>query len=122
MKALVVHSSSTMRSVLRRILSMRGFEVAEADNGQQALEVFHSMGTVDLVLMDWILHDMDGLDFIARIRDKTATNTIVIVLVAAKPGMRELQRALIAGADHYLTQPITSLQIDEKLTQAGLAW
>jgi response regulator of citrate/malate metabolism len=44
------------------------------------------------------------------------------MLVAAEPGIRELQGALIAGADDYLMKPFTSLQMDEKLAQVGLAW
>jgi len=122
MKALVVESSSTMRSVLRRILSMRGFEVAEADNGRQALDVLHAMGKADLVLVDWDLQQINSLEFITRLRQETAHDTMVIMLAAVEPGMRELHGALIAGANDYLLKPFTSLQIDEKLTQAGLTW
>ncbi len=122
MKALVVESSNTMRSVLRRILSMRGFEVAEADNGQQALNVLHGMGKADLVLVDWDLQEINSLEFITRLRHETAHDTMVIMLAAVEPGMRELHRALVAGANDYLLKPFTSLQIDEKLIQAGLTW
>jgi two-component system chemotaxis response regulator CheY len=120
MKALVVDSSNTMRSVLRRILSQRGLEVAEADNGREALDVLRGMGTADLVLVDWNLPEIDGLEFVTRLRHEFAYDTMVVMLVATEPGKRELRRALIAGADDYLMKPFTSLQIDEKL--AGLAW
>ena len=123
MKALVVESSSTMRSVLRRILSMRGFEVAETDSGQEALNLLGAMGTVDLILVDWTLPEMNNLDFITRVRHETAhASMMVLMLAASEPGMRELHRALIAGADDYLMKPFTSMQIDEKLALAGLAW
>jgi two-component system chemotaxis response regulator CheY len=122
MKALVVNSSNTMRSVLVRILSMRGFEVAEADNCRQAIDVLRAMGTADLVLVDWILHDIDGLEFVTQLRHESVEDTRVVMLVAAEAGMRELRGALIAGADDYLMKPFTSLQIDEKLAQAGLTW
>jgi two-component system, chemotaxis family, chemotaxis protein CheY len=122
MKALVVDSSNTMRSVLGRILSMRGFEVAEADNCRQAMDVLRRMGTADLVLIDWIPHQVDGLEFVTRLRHESAENTRVVMLAATEPGMRELHGALIAGADDYLMKPFTSLQIDEKLAQVGLPW
>jgi two-component system, chemotaxis family, chemotaxis protein CheY len=122
MKALVVDSSNTMRSVLGRILSMRGFEVAEAHNCRHAMEVLHAMGTADLVLVDWAPHEMDGLEFVTRLRHESVEDTRVVMLVAAEPGMRELHGALIAGADDYLRKPFTSLQIDEKLAQVGLTW
>jgi DNA-binding response OmpR family regulator len=122
MKALVVETSGTMRAVLRRILSMRGFEVSEAENGQQALQVLNKMGRVDLVLVDWILCGMNSLEFITRLRRETAHETMVLILAERDPGIRELQRALIAGADDYLTKPFTSSQIDEKIARAGLTW
>jgi two-component system chemotaxis response regulator CheY len=120
MKALVVDSSNTMRSVLHRILCMRGFEVAEACNCQQAIDVLRNMGTADLVLVDWIPQQIDGLEFVARLRQESVEDTRVVMLVAAEPGMRELHGARIAGADDYLMKPFTSLQIDEKLAQVGL--
>jgi two-component system chemotaxis response regulator CheY len=120
MKALVVDSSNTMRSVLHRLLSMRGFVVDEAENFQQALEVIHGMGTADLVLVDWVPDQRDGLEFIAHLRHELVEDTRVVMLVATEPGIRELNRALIAGADDYLIKPFTSLQIDEKLAQVGL--
>jgi two-component system chemotaxis response regulator CheY len=121
MKALVVDGSNTMRSVLHRILSMRGFEVAEAGDCQQALDVLRGMGGADLVLVDWIPHQVDSLEFVARLRHESVEDTRVVMLVAAEPGMRELHGALIAGADDYLMKPFSSLQIDEKLAQVGLA-
>jgi two-component system chemotaxis response regulator CheY len=122
MKALVVDGSNTMRSVLHRILSMRGFEVAEADNYRQAMDVLRGMGTADLVLLDWPPHQIDSLEFVTRLRHESVEDTKVVMLVATEPGMRELHGALIAGADDYLMKPFTSLQIDQKLAQVGLAW
>jgi two-component system chemotaxis response regulator CheY len=120
MKALVVEKSNTMRSVLRRILSSRGFEVTEAENGEQAMEDLRSTGRVDLVLANWVPHKIEDLDFVTQLRHETAQDTTVIMLAASEPGMRELQRALMAGADDYLMTPFTSMQLDEKLAQAKL--
>jgi two-component system chemotaxis response regulator CheY len=122
MKALVVESSKTMRLVFRRLLCMRGFEVSEADNGTQALEILRGMGDADIVLLDWSLHGLSSLEFIAQLRRKTAHTTTVILLAAVEPGMPTLHRALLAGADDYLVKPFTSRQIDEKLTKAGFVW
>jgi DNA-binding response OmpR family regulator len=67
-------------------------------------------------------HHIDSLAFVTRLRHESVDDTRVVMLVAAQPGMRELQGALIAGADDYLMKPFTSLQIDEKLAQIGLTW
>jgi two-component system chemotaxis response regulator CheY len=101
---------------------MRGFEVAEADNGRQALEIYRGMGRADLVLVDWVPNEIDSLEFVVQLRRETRDNTVVIMLAAAEPGMRRLQRAFIAGADDYLMKPFTSSQIDEKLAEAGFTW
>jgi two-component system chemotaxis response regulator CheY len=121
MKALVVDSSNTMRSVLHRILSMRGFEVTEANNCEQAMDALRAMGTADLVLVDWTLREIDGLEFVTRLRQESVEDTRVVMLAVSQPGMRDLQGALIAGADDYLMKPFTAIQIDEKLAQVGLA-
>ena len=121
MKALVIDSSNTMRSVLRRILSMRGFEVTEADNCHQAMDVLRVMGPPDLVLVDWIVHE-DGLEFVTRLRHESVEYTRVVMLATAEPGSRELHGALMAGADGYLVKPFNGLQIDAKLAQVGLTW
>lgn len=122
MKALVVDGSNTMRAVLHRILSMRGFEVAEAGNCQQAMDVLRSMGTADLVLVDWMPHQIDSLEFVTRLRNESIEDTRVVMLTTAEPGTRELHGALMAGVDDYLVKPFTGLQIDEKLAQVGLTW
>ncbi len=86
------------------------------------MDVLRLMGTADLVLVDWVLHEIDGLEFVTRLRHESVEDTRVVMLVATEPGMRELHGALIAGADDYLLKPFTSLQIDEKLAHVGLAW
>lgn len=120
MKALVVEKSSTMRCVLRRMLSMRGFEVAEAENGRSAWDLLHSLGTVDIVLVDWSSGERSGLEFISELRHESANVRMVIMLAPSETGVRDLHSALVAGADDYLITPFTSSQMDEKLTRIGL--
>jgi two-component system chemotaxis response regulator CheY len=69
--------------------------------------------------VDWVLNEIDSLEFITQLRLESAHHTMVLMLAAAEPGIRELHRALIAGADDYLIKPFTSLQMDEKLAEAG---
>ena len=96
--------------------------MSEADNGTQALEVLCGMGAADIVLLDWSLYEKSSLEFIAQLRQQTAHSTTVILLSAVEPGMPTLHRALLAGADDYLTKPFTSRQIDEKLAKEGFTW
>ena len=105
-----------------RILAARGFEVAEANSGGQACEVLRSMGEADLVLVDWSLPESESLEFINLLRQESVYNTTVVMLSADEPGIRELRRALKAGADDYLTKPFTTQQLDAKLAEAGFVW
>jgi len=120
MNALVVEKSKTMRSVLRRLLSMRGFAVAEAPDGRHALDVLHKLASPEVVLVDWVPREIDCLEFIGCLRKRAASEALIIMLTAVEPGIREFQSALIAGADDYLMKPFTSKHIDEKLARAGL--
>jgi DNA-binding response OmpR family regulator len=120
MKALVVDSSSTMRSVLRRILSMRGFEVTEAGDVPGALEGLSTTGSPDIAMVQWSVHATDTMELVTRLRNEPPHKTAIIMMAEQEPGLRELQKTLMTGADDYLVKPFTSLQIDGKLEQAGL--
>jgi DNA-binding response OmpR family regulator len=78
------------------------------------------LGTADIVLVDWSPGERDSLELISKLRHEAANVRIVIMLAPSETGVRELHSALVAGADDYLITPFTSLQMDEKLAQAGL--
>lgn len=120
MKALVVERSSTMRSVLRRLLSMRGFDVTEADGVRVALDILNRLGASDIAIVQWNVQDFKTLELIARLRNQPPHKTTIILLADAEPGIRELKQTIMVGADDYLVKPFTSLQIDGKLEHAGL--
>jgi len=69
-KALVVDDSKTIRTILARTLKEIGFEVLEAANGREALEVIEAeKTTVPLILLDWDMPEMNGLDLLKRLRE-----------------------------------------------------
>ena len=121
MNALVVDNSSTMRSVLRRILTMRGFEVIEAENVEGALELLRDTQSPDIAMVQWGNDGIDSLALVSYLRSAPPHKTMTIMMAEAEPAMRELQQVLTAGADDYLVKPFTSRQIDGKLDQASLA-
>jgi DNA-binding response OmpR family regulator len=120
MNALIVERSKTMRHVLHRLLSAKGFAVSEAEDGRHALDILQSAGPADIVLVDWVPRETSCLEFITCLREAAACDALIILLAEADPGIRELQSAILAGADDYLTKPFTSRQIDETLARAGL--
>ncbi len=120
MKALVVDDSTTMRAVLRRILTMRGFEVVEAKHGLDALNVLAQTGAADVALVDWNMPEMNGLELVQQIRKNSAYDPMRIMMVTTETGIKEVQSALNAGATDYLMKPFNSMQVDEKLALLGL--
>lgn len=120
MKALVVDDSNTMRAVLRRILTTRGFEVLEAKHGRDALDVLAQTGQADLALVDWNMPEMNGLQFVTEVRKNPAHTDMRIMMVTTETGLKEVQSAIDAGATDYLMKPFTPGQIEDKLAILGL--
>ena len=120
MRALVVDDSSAMRAVLAMILKRRGFEILQAKEGMQALDVLCAGGPVELVLIDWNMPGMNGLQLLRRIREQTQYSGMRILMVTTETGMGQMSDALSAGADEYIMKPFTPDVVMDKLQLLGL--
>lgn len=119
MHALLVDDSRTVRMVLGRMLRDAGFEVAEAANGRDALDVIDAGLAPELVLVDWNMPVMNGLDFVAAVRGAPYSSTARIMMVTTETEAPQVSRALEAGADEYAMKPFTADTIREKLQLLG---
>jgi two-component system chemotaxis response regulator CheY len=104
MRALVIDDSRTVRVIIGNILKEMGLEVTEAGNGREALEKM-KQGEFRLVLVDWNMPEMDGLDFIRAVRSERIYDPVRIFMVTTETESEQVQRALSAGADEYLMKP-----------------
>ena len=121
MHAIVIDDSSAMRMILRRIVSQFGFEVAEASNGREALEVLAASDTVpDVALVDWNMPEMNGLEFIQAVRADDRYSKLTLLMVTTESEQSQIVRALAAGAHEYLIKPFTPDAVAEKLELLGL--
>jgi two-component system, chemotaxis family, chemotaxis protein CheY len=120
MRALVVDDSSAMRALLRIALKKRGFEVAEAKHGVEALSMLAGAPGFDLILIDWNMPEMDGLELLCRIRKEPAHDRTQIMMVTTETGMEQMSEALEAGANDYMMKPFTFDVVAEKLQLLGL--
>jgi two-component system chemotaxis response regulator CheY len=118
-KALIVDDSLTMRAVLRRIVTPMGFEVVEAKNGREALEVFDQYPVPDLALVDWHMPEMDGLELLKEIRSRSDLDQVMVVMVTAENELSQIDVAIKAGASEYVMKPISSEIVTEKLQMLG---
>lgn len=121
MKAIVVDDSRTTRIILNRALVREGFQsVAEAGDGKQALDQLLKSGPVDLALVDWNMPVMTGFELVMEIRARPELNGMSIMMVTTETESAQIQRALDAGANEYVTKPFTDAVLKEKLLLLGL--
>lgn len=104
MKILVVDDTLSNVKVLRTLLTVNGYIVQTAENGQQALDLA-AADPPDLVLLDVVMPVMDGFEACRRLRAAPATSVVPIVMVTAS-GPQEKDKALAAGANDMIMKPI----------------
>jgi two-component system chemotaxis response regulator CheY len=107
MRALVIDDSRAVRMIIGAILRELSMEVLEAANGLEALEQLRQNPDVDLVLVDWNMPAMNGLDFIRAVRADPAYAGLRILMVTTEAEGAQVTRALNAGANEYLMKPFT---------------
>jgi two-component system chemotaxis response regulator CheY len=121
-KALVVDDSKTIRIIIRRILLELGFEVLEAGNGVQALEVLGPVkSAVKLVLADWNMPEMNGFELLQRLRQDPELASLKIIMVTTETELSQMSSALEAGANEYVMKPFTKDILKEKLALIGVS-
>ena len=119
--ALVVDDSRAIRTILSKTLRELGFEVREAANGKEALELIQAeKSAVTLILLDWNMPEMNGLDLLKRLRENPKLSSLVVVMVTAKTEVDRIAEALEAGANEYVMKPFTKDIIVGKLQLAGI--
>jgi CheY-like chemotaxis protein len=105
-RVLVVDNDRGTRVLLRKVLEAVGFEVEEAENGAEALEVLKEGHGFDLVTLDLYMDDVHGLDVLERLRanEKTADLPVLVATASNDPAMQ--MKVLDAGADDFVTKPL----------------
>jgi two-component system chemotaxis response regulator CheY len=120
-KALVVDDSKTIRMIMRRILVELGYEVCEAANGREALDAIEAgNATIDLVLTEWNMPEMNGLELVKRLRQDPACSSLKVIMVTTETELGQMASALEAGADEYVMKPFTKNILKEKLELVGI--
>jgi putative two-component system response regulator len=120
MQVLVVDDNALATQLLEQTLRRSSYEVVVADNGRAALE-FLEKGTCQLVVTDWEMPHMDGLELCRRIRGSGAMNYIYVIVVTGRADASDAIEALTAGADDYLVKPfqptelVLRLRVGERL-------
>jgi two-component system chemotaxis response regulator CheY len=107
--------------ILSKILKELGYEVREAANGREALAVMEVEKTaVTLVLADWNMPEINGLDLLKRLRQKPELASLVVIMVTTEADLDQMVTALEAGANEYVMKPFTKDILVEKLELVGI--
>jgi two-component system chemotaxis response regulator CheY len=116
MLALVIDDSRAVRLIIGKILREVGIEVVEAGDGREALRCMTEYPDVELVLVDWNMPEMDGLEYIRAVRSRPDYDPVRIMMVTSETEQEQVCRALDAGANEYLMKPFTKEVLIAKLS------
>ena len=116
---LVVDDSRVIRKVARHILETLQFEAQEAEDGIAALDACRA-DMPDVILLDWQLPNMTGVEFLRSLRRQHNGSHPVVVLCTTENDVSQITEAMNAGANEYLMKPFDRESLEKKLIQAGL--
>lgn len=119
MKILVVDDFSTMRRIVRNLLVEVGFSsslIQEADDGESAIAILRTQ-PFDLVVTDWNMPNMTGIDLLRAIRAEDALKGMPVLMVTAENNRDQIIAAAQAGVNGYVVKPFAAVTLKEKLTK-----
>ena len=120
-KALVIDDSKAMRMILGRILAKLGYDVMAAGNGREALDLLEAdRMPPSLVLVDWNMPEMNGLDFVKNFRAIPRFRAVPLMMVTTETEVDQMIKALEAGANEYVMKPFTDEILSDKLRMIGV--
>ena len=116
---LIVDDSKVVRIMARRIVEDLNFSVEEAADGQMALDVCNRQ-MPDVILLDWNMPVMNGIDFLRVLRQSRGGDRPIVVFCTTENGIDQIHEAIDAGANEYIMKPFDSEIVQSKLEQVGL--
>ena len=118
---LIVDDSRLQRKILSSSVKRWGFEVLEAGTGAAALEICRDTPP-DIVLSDWMMPGMNGLEFCDAFRKLPEENYGYFILLTSKSEKDEVARGLQAGADDFLTKPVNAHELRARISAVSVSW
>lgn len=119
MRVLVADDDQISRKVVKALLSKWGYEVVEAENGTQAWYILQESDSPRLVVMDWMMPGLDGLEICRRLRDAGNRTYHYIILLTSRDSKEDIIGGLNAGADDYITKPFFHQELEVRLRVGG---
>ena len=118
MKILIVEDSRLMRKAITKVVVAKGYEPLEAENGEEALKQLQSnKSDIGLVIMDWNMPIMDGIDALEKIREDEQYNHVPVLMATSEGVKDDIDRATKAGANGYMVKPFKMQELANKITE-----
>ena len=114
---LIVDDSSPMRAVIKKVVKASGFNVDqffEASDGREAYKILNEEW-LDLVLTDYNMPDMDGLELLGKMQKDENLKSIPVVMITTEGSRQRIDEFLAKGAEDYVKKPFTPEEIKQKL-------
>jgi DNA-binding response OmpR family regulator len=119
MKILVAEDQSVSRHILAANLRKWGYDVVAVEDGTQAWEALQSKEAPQLVILDWLMPGMDGIEICSQIRRSPQTRPNYLILLTARRGLEDKIHGLRSGADDYITKPFNREELRARV-QVGM--
>lgn len=107
--------------IIAKTLRELGYDVGEAGNGREALDALKREDAISLILTDWNMPEMNGLEFVKRLRQERVWDATPVVMVTTETEIEQMSAALTAGANEYIMKPFNKSVLLEKLQLLGVA-
>lgn len=117
MKLLIAEDDVTSLMILKRILTRWGYDVTTADDGAKAWGEMQQPDPPPLVLLDWMMPEMDGLEVCRKIRgmERPEDHPFYIILLTGRTTKADIVAGLEAGADDYITKPFDTNELKARV-------
>ena len=118
---LIIDDERMVREILYRVLSQSGHDTHTAEDGLSGLEIAQSR-KLDLILLDWMMPGMDGMEVISRLKQDEKTRHIKVFMLTAKDQKCDIDKAFSLGINDYIVKPFNALEVakmvEDKFTKA----
>lgn len=111
---LIVDDEAAIRDMVRMALELENFRVSDASNAHQAAKILERED-IDLILLDWMMPGLSGIDFAARVR-REGNSHLGIIMLTAKGDESDVIRGLDVGADDYVKKPFSTKELVSRIT------
>ena len=119
MKLLIAEDDLVSRTMLSRLLTTSGHEVVVTVDGQAAWDVLQREDAPKVAILDWMMHEMDGVEVCRRVRDLGRSEPTYLILLTAKDRTEDMVEGLDGGANDYLVKPFDRRELQARLRVAA---